>query len=293
MTITFKCPKCGGLCAFADKHAGKRAKCVKCRQGFSIPLKNGETAIKIKTKKVQERPLPGFYRAVFIDNWKVFAGKVNILPWVFILAMANCNFFVASVLLRAAVWGALMWYYMEIVCVAGFGVDALPEFFAESGFEFVWNIIKSLYIFFVTLLLVELPFAVVIWILQKAGFNWVPLRAVLALAGLFFFPAAILNVSVRQDILALLRTDCIIKPVVKAFRPYLLTAGIVILAVVVEFCFANYSGLKDKGTVVKGLHFIGSMAAAVIMVMAARSVGLFFRHYGCYCIEDKTKEPII
>ncbi len=288
MTIAFRCPKCNGLCAFHDKHAGKQAKCVRCWQVFIIPSKDGEKAKKIKIKKIEGKPLGGFYRAVLVDNWKIFTGRANILGLAFILLMTICKFFVGGVLLKLVIWGALMWYYMEIICVAGFGVDVLPEFYAESGFAFVWNIIKSLYVFVVTLILVELPFAIAIALLQKAGIEWTPLRVVLLLAGLFFFPVGILNVAVRQDILALLRADYIIRPVIKAFRPYMLVAGIVILTAALEFKTQSYAGLKDKSWIIIVLNLAANIISAGLMIIAVRSVGLFFRHYGCYCIEDTT-----
>ena len=69
MTITFKCPGCGGLCAFADKYAGRRARCWKCNEVFIIPSEDGQAAKKVKPEP--EEPVAGFYRAAIVGKRKL------------------------------------------------------------------------------------------------------------------------------------------------------------------------------------------------------------------------------
>lgn len=72
MTIEFNCPKCGALVAFDSKHAGKRAKCLACGQRFLIPSQSFQKPEKAEPEaEPKEDPIPGFYRAVFIDSWRI------------------------------------------------------------------------------------------------------------------------------------------------------------------------------------------------------------------------------
>jgi hypothetical protein len=106
---------------------------------------------------------------------------------------------------------------------------------------------------------------------------------VTAIAGLFGLPAALLIVSVGQDLVMLLRPDYLVVPIVKAFRPYLVTAGLVIFATALLWKTGLYNvQMLSKGYVSVGLHLAGCIGAGVIGIIAARSVGLFCRHYGCY-----------
>jgi hypothetical protein len=172
---------------------------------------------------------------------------------------------------------------MQIIYWTAFDRDELPEVYIGGASRFVWNIMKSLYEFFVALVVVELPFIIVIVILMKVGVEWSwPLR-VTAIAGLFGLPAALLIVSVGQDLVMLLRPDYLVVPIVKAFRPYLVTAGLVIFATALLWKTGLYNvQMLSKGYVSVGLHLAGCIGAGVIGIIAARSVGLFCRHYGCY-----------
>lgn len=99
MTIQFNCPRCGSLIAFADKHAGKSAKCMNCEQQLVIPAKTGQPPLKIEPK-VKTEPQPGFYHAVFVENWKIFCDKDNLTAIVFVIAAVCLKFFSAA----PAVW---------------------------------------------------------------------------------------------------------------------------------------------------------------------------------------------
>ena len=135
----------------------------------------------------------------------------------------------------------------------------------------------------VALVVVGLPFVIIIAVLMKAGFEWSwPLR-MLAMAGLFGFPMAVLTISVGQDLVMLLRPDYLIMPIIRAFRPYLVTGGLVIFATVLLFKTVAYSPqMLEKGGIIVGLYLAANIAVQVIAIVAARSVGLFCRHYGCY-----------
>jgi hypothetical protein len=100
MTIRFNCPSCNELIAFADKHSGKRAHCATCDQKFIIPSSEKEKTKKIKSPEEKAEPLPGFYRAVFVDSRQLFTNSENVTGLVFI-AMAVCQNSVKKWILHA------------------------------------------------------------------------------------------------------------------------------------------------------------------------------------------------
>jgi hypothetical protein len=308
MTITFHCPNCGGLCAFDDSNAGRRARCTSCQQLFIIPSQDGQKAKKVKVKERVDGAISGFYRAVFVDSWKVFAGRTGITGLVFVAIVACFKFFIRHMnyvlsvksplaerwidiplpfgwVMALTCWGCLFWYYMEIIYWTAFDRDELPEVYMGSARRLVWNILKSLYELLVAIVVVELPFIIIIVVLMKIGVEWSwPLR-MLAMAGLFTFPMAVLTISVGQDLVMVLRPDYLIMPIIRAFRPYLVTSGLVILAAVLLFKTVAYSPqMLEKGGVIVGLYLAANIALQVVAIIAARSVGLFCRHYGCYLL---------
>jgi DNA-directed RNA polymerase subunit RPC12/RpoP len=96
MTVEFNCPHCGALIAFDSRHAGRRAKCLRCEQKFLIPAQSFEKAEKIAPEpKPKEDPIPGFYRAVLVDSWKVFFHPQSVTPLAFVIAVVGFKFFLA------------------------------------------------------------------------------------------------------------------------------------------------------------------------------------------------------
>ena len=51
-------------------------------------------------------------------------------------------------------------------------MDELPEVDMGAGFEFLWNVFKSIYLFVVAVIVAELPFVVIVAILGKMGIEW-------------------------------------------------------------------------------------------------------------------------
>ncbi len=306
MTITFRCPWCGGLCAFHEKNAGRRARCQRCWQGFIIPSKDGEKAKKVKDKsKAVEKPTPGFYHAVFIDSWKIFANRVSVTPFVFIAAAVCFKFLLghldyslgiyskavqrfitiplpAGRVVTAGAWGCLLWYYIKIIFSTAYDVDKLPELYAGGSGAFIWVIIRALFIFIFVLLAVELPLIIAVAILKSAGVEQPILFAGLFYLGLFLFPAAFLTVAVNRDITVLQRPDRVFRPVYKAFGPYMVVFGFFMAAWLLQERAVGYGTVQKESLWVISLYLAANIAVQVIMLVAARAVGLFCRHYGCY-----------
>ena len=162
-TITFHCPKCKSLCAFPDRFAGRQCRCLKCGQFLIIPSNDNEKPQIVKISYDQGEPLPGFYKAVFIDSWKVFLRFKSLTLLIFIVAVICAKFFFGHLnffleikgqkvfafyfgtLTKFLVWGSLFFCYMEIICSTAYDIEELPEIHMGGIFGFLWTIIKSVY----------------------------------------------------------------------------------------------------------------------------------------------------
>ncbi len=298
MTIRFNCPNCNELIAFADKHSGKRAHCANCGQKFIIPSESKSKTKKIKPPKEIIEPLPGFYRAVFVDSWQLFTRGENITGLVFIATAVCLKFFVAGKnytmtipgraysvdlpipighVLHVATWGFIFWYYMEMIYTTAFEQDKLPEVIVGGFKGLLWRIVTTVYIFLIILIVVELPCCITALISSLMGVEIPVLLYARMFAGLYFFPVAILSAAVGKD-LTLLRPDYFVITISRAFWSYLVTAVLLGAAVVVQMFAKQYS--DQSQTMVIG-HLMLNLAVQFIALLAMRSIGLFFRHYSC------------
>ena len=298
MTIRFNCPSCNELIAFADKHSGKRAHCTTCGQQFIIPSGDKGKTKKIKSPKERAVPLPGFYRAVFVDSRRLFTNQENITGMVFIAAAVCLKFFTAGMnytitlvgeamsidlpipighVLHVSAWGFIFWYYMEIIYSTAFEQEKLPDVIVGGFKGLLWRIAKTVYIFIIMLFVVELPYLVAVLISSRIDAEWPVLLYALMFAGLFLFPVAILTMAVGKD-LTMLRPDYFLIPIFRAFWPYLVTAVLLGAVVVLQIYAKQYSGQSPAAATG---YLLLNLAVQFIALIAMRSIGLFFRHYSC------------
>ena len=302
MTIQFNCPYCKVVIGFDQKYCGKRAQCTSCGGRFIIPSKNFEKAKKVKLPKEEIAvPIPGFYRAVFVDSWKLFTftSPENVTGLVFITAIVCFKFVVSRMnysitipgkwlsfdfyiplgsFLHVSAWGLLFWFYMEMIYSTAFDEDKLPRATLGGFYEFIWKIVRSLYTIFIILLVVGLPYLLLALIFWATGFKWPDLLYLLLFVAMFLSPIAILNVSVGRD-LTLLRPDYLLVPIFRAFMPYVVTVLLLGAAGCLQSQASQYSG---QDPVVAAGHLALNLAAQFLMLVAMRSIGLFARHYGCH-----------
>jgi hypothetical protein len=294
MTIQFNCPHCGALIGFAEKHCGKRARCLTCGQLFVIPSKDEKKPKKIKPEKEKPgEPLPGFYRAAFVDNWKLFTKSENVTGLVFIAAAVLLKFFTTRLnftvtlsanrsidipvplgyILHTATWGFLFWYYMEIIYSTAFELENLPDVVMGGFNGLIWHIIKSIYTFAIALIVVELPFLIVAIIAKMTGNQLI----VLLLCGLFLFPMAILTVAIGRD-LTMLRPDYFVLPIFRAFGPYLAMSMLLGVAGFLQMQARQYTGQEP---LVAAGYLLLNIIAQIFILMAMRAIGFFYKHYTC------------
>ncbi len=298
MSIECECPKCGARMAFADEKARTQQHCLSCGQALIIPSESNQTPRIVEPQPVieQTEPIEGFYRAVFIDSWKLFFDARNATSIVFIIAVVCFNFFLAQAfccnyVAFIAVWGWLLGFYLNIIYETAFDADKLPEIYLGTGITFLWYIIKPLLIFVLTLIFTLLPFVITAAICYKAGFiapealknfnDWPILLKFLFFICMFFFPATILVTAVAKDF-ALLRPDYILTPIIKAFFPYLVTVVLLVIAVVIELNTSQFAGVEEVTFLSAAGKLAVNLAVQLFAIIAMRSIGLFYRHYGCY-----------
>ena len=302
MTITVKCPRCGNLCCFAERYSGKRARCIRCNAHFTIPQTDGGDAV---IKKKEKTPLPGFYQNALVESWKLFIDPANAKMLIFVVAMVALEYFIGyldfSITLpgfrvQAPVGiisvfiarGCLFWFYFEIVGSTAFGEERLPDSEIGQGFEFLWNVIKSTYLFVSAFLIVQVPYVLITAILEMAD---VPLPTFvttpLVLPGAFIFPMALLTFCSGREIWMAGHIGYLVGPVIKAFRPYLVVAGLTGVAIIVQWyvtylTIGGYPELQKYGQIsaIGGLFLC--IASRMISIIAMRAIGLFGYHYKCY-----------
>jgi hypothetical protein len=295
MTVRFNCPNCNELIAFADKYIGKQARCASCGQRFIIPSESEQIPKKVEPPAEKAEPVPGFYRAVLIDSWKLFIRPQNATGLVFVIAAVCFKFFTGhtdysftmgmfrvqaptGLIITLSAWGCLFWYYMEIICTTANYTDELPDVYMGGLFGFIWNVVKSLSIFSIGLFAVLIPSAIFVLITGSTGI----VSHVLSLVGLFAFPMGILIFSTAPEVLMVFRQDYIYKPIAKAFRPYLLIAGLFLLTWELELRTIGYGRLIGSSYFVIGLHLLANLAVQALAIVTMHSIGLFYRHYSCY-----------
>ena len=303
MTIEFNCPHCGAVIAFDSKHAGKRAKCTTCDQKFLIPAESFQKAEKVAPEpKPREDPIPGFYRAVFLDNWRVFVRRESVTPLAFVIAVVCFRFFLAGAcclnwVASFIIWGLLFGYYLSIIHDTAHDEDVLPEVDVGTSITFLWHVLSPIFIFSYTLFLVELPFIITLAAAKSHGITagqvWsgsTPLHLlmqVFQVGGLFLFPAAILTLAIGQDF-TLLRPDCLLAPIFRAFLPYLTVILLLIATCALEMHTTQYPGKHPTfmaphlPPIAAAKHLSMNLLVQVLALLSMRSIGLLYRHYGGY-----------
>lgn len=300
MSIYFQCPNCREFCAFEDQYIGQRAKCLKCRCRFIIPQKQGEKA-KIIRKKLE--PIEGFYRRAIRDCWKIFVCKSNITPMIFVAAMVAIEYFIGhtdysfnvpgfrvqlptGLIAIAISRGCLFWYYMQIVADNAFDEgDRLPDVDMGGGFAFLWNLIKSVYLFAAAFLISILPFAILVTLLENVGLDLsAPIKIALLLAGMFLFPMVLLTIAAGREIWMVFHVRYIFDPIVKNIKPYLVVVCFMAVAWLAQIVLTRSTtgGFAEKITESE-YSAVGWLVLCILgrmlNLVAMRAVGLFGFHY--------------
>jgi Na+/H+ antiporter NhaC len=232
---------------------------------------------------------------VFVDSWKIFFEKDNLTALVFVAAAVCFKFFSSGACCLAyvaffATWGCLFGFYLKIIYETALVGDKLPEIEVGTSVTFLWYIIKPIFIFVFAAFIVLLPYIIVLAIYKDKGVSseniWQTGKALnlvlrfLFIAGLFLFPMAILTAAVIEDLPELFRLDRLIVPVFRAFIPYIIVVALLAAACFIENHARQYSA--GESTLHIACSLAVNLAEQAVAIIAMRSIGLFYRHYGCY-----------
>ena len=295
MTITCICPKCEQFCGFKDYCAGRQVRCLNCNCRFIVPEHNGQTAQLIKP--IPQSPLPGFYRAVLIDNFKVFVQKESILGIILCMALTCIHFFAGNEDysftmggFRAPLFigwfvtfccaGYLLWYLMEIIDTTVMDNNFLPEINIGIGFTFIGETVKAIYLFIVSFIIAIIPGAVIGTLLRKLGISFPWLDITLITLSLLMLPMILCMLGSGVDLWKVFRYDVIIGMIIKTFRPYLFSATITFAALLaVYFTIGTFATNPDMDYLRIWTMLGMRLIAVFMMLFAMRTIGLYVKHY--------------
>ena len=153
---------------------------------------------------------------------------------------------------------------------------------SAEEFGYLFLVLKSLYSFFIALVVVFLPAIIARMIFNAIGIQskWAVFPFVML--GIFLFPMAVLTVSVSRDLTMLFRPDYFFRPVKKAFGHYLFLAGLFIIAWYLQYVSPYYEDVASRSDTVVWLNVLIALAIQIPTILAMRAAGLFYRHFFCY-----------
>jgi hypothetical protein len=299
------CPKCNTECEYGDEAAGFAIECKKCGRVFITPSDEEQ-----EQPQKSETPFPHFYRAVFIDTWKIFAQPHNYILIGLLVMMAVFKFFLAGELcadrlrektlahmyiagmaLKIVFWGWFAGIYFNIIYDTAYNNDNLTDEVEDPitaiATAFASSIGRPILLFYYALVGTLLPWIIGMTLLAILGRfigNGIAANIfIIALfaGSVFLFPAAILTVAVTEDILSM-RPDYFLKPVVKAFCPYLVVVIFTAAASTYWYFIGDFDAVANASQFKITLELILNIGFQFFAIVAMRTIGLYYRHYQCY-----------
>jgi hypothetical protein len=301
MTITCTCPKCDRFCGFKDAYAGRRVRCLACNSHFIVPNHDGQTARLLTPEP--EPPLPGFYRAVLLDNFKAFIQNESLLGIILCIALTCFHFFAGNEDYSFTIggfrpplaigWvvtfccaGYLLWYFMETINTTTVGNDFLPEISIGTGFVFIGEAVKSIYLFIVAFAIAAIPGAALTALLEKLGISYRWLNMTIITLSLSMLPMILCMLGSGVAPWNVFRYDRIIRIISKTFGSYVLTAMITFIAFLVIYMTIGFFATNpDSNRLGISVMLALRLLAVFMMLFTMRTIGLYARHY-YHCFPD-------
>ncbi len=200
------------------------------------------------------------------------------------LGIAAMSVWLGQIIIVGWIWA----YYLNVTASAAMGEDRLPPMSVEDGM--VEGVFRPLVRFVGSLLWVLGP-AALLAICMTATAGWPLSRGALigvgglALLGLFMWPMTLLTVSMYGLSVSALRYDLQLVTIARALPQYLLTCGLLLLAVGVGWVsqvgvnlWMGLGGAKPLGLVFSVSVFVAAVECWAALV-AMRIIGLFYHHY--------------
>lgn len=300
-TIQCDCPRCGRVCGFKACYAGRTARCLSCDTRFVIPQHTGLPAA--PCTEAPAAPLPGFYANAFKGSLKAFVQPQSIVGWVFCAALVTAHFLLGDVdlsitlpgfrLLLLVGWvvtlitfGCFAWYCMEIIVTTRLGLEFLPPVEPGAGFEFIWNVIKSCYLFVVSLVVALLPAAFIGAGLESLGIEPGRLFFLIVALCLLLWPMNLALIANEAPLWRVFRCNLLVAAIAKTFIPYLLTAVITVAAFFVLWQGMGYFASNEETATIAAIGLLAfRWAGAALFIFAMRIIGVYCLHYADLCPE--------
>lgn len=298
-TVQCQCPGCGQICAFKATYAGRIARCLNCQQRFTIPSRSGSPAI--AQEAACATPVPGFYTNAVPKGLKAFAHRDSRTGLVFCAALVLFHFLLGNEDLSVTLpgfrppliigwvvtvisFGCFAWYSMEIVVNSSMDVESLPPVEPGSGFEFIWLVIKSCYLLFISLVVALLPASMISAVCESFGFHSGAVYFLFAALCLLLWPMNLAIIAMDVPWWRIFRYDLIVTAVVKSFMPYLFTALVTLAAFSIVWLglgyFATHADLSFAAAF--GLLAL-RVGGASLFLFSMRLIGVYLRHYSALC----------
>ncbi|HOL31269.1 MAG TPA: hypothetical protein PK052_04745 [Anaerohalosphaeraceae bacterium] len=294
MTISCTCPQCGRVCGFKDQYAGRRARCLACNARFIIPAADGAKAVPVQPSP--QEPLPGFFRAALADNFSVFIQKESLFGIILSAALIAFHFFAGNADYSFTVghfrpplivgWivtfgcaGYLLWYCMEIINSTFMDNDFLPDIFVGTGFAFLGESVKNIYLFIAAAAAAAIPGSAITALLEIIGLTHQGLQTAIVLLSLTMWPMMLAMLGSGAAPWELFRYDRIIRMIAKTAGAYLLTASVTFAALLAVYVTVGLFAQDIKSSAGILAALAARLAAAGALLFAMRTIGLYARHY--------------
>lgn len=296
-TIEFICPHCGQVCAFGNQHTGKRARCIKCNTRFIIPA-TGQTAQILKPDVLEDGPYSGFWKALFLGTPKVLLHTHSVVGTSVMILTSVMRFYIGHPLLIVLIFlfipiplpvgifttvltvGFQSRYLFDIIQSTADQDDPLPWILEGTYSERLIQSIVGAYSLLLLITASLAPAGLVCFLLKKTGIGTQWPVVFIAAAGLFFLPLSLTIYAYSRDIMLSFRLDFVFRAAKKAFGPHLILYGLTlgIAGLFWQSSFYQRNALPETVSYSAVMHGL----AALLCILAARTAGLFYRHYGCY-----------
>ena len=293
-TVTFDCPGCGNLCAFAARHAGRQAHCLRCGTHFIVPDRDGARVRRIEDPSQAKEPMPGFFYSLVRRTPGALATRSSLTMLVFLSALVCFRFFLANADFSAALpgfalvlpigwvaiavtWGLQLWGYMEIIGTTFLDVDEMSSEELGGTWGFLAAVFKNLYLFVSAMLSAMLPFILLAALLRSLQ---VPPKITYPIPwlGLTLLPMILLILGTGADWYWVFNVWAHAKIIRRALGAYLTVLLLLLAAGLLQVFTRQYGQLTDKTAAIRWLHLAGNLAAMLVSVIAMRAIGLFGRH---------------
>lgn len=297
-TVEFTCPRCGQICAFQDRFVGRRARCTKCSAYFLIPPA-GQPAVALKPVLFEDGPYSGFWTALLKNTPAAMLNPYSITAAVIMIFLSLLRFYIGHphfvIMLPLLIFVVPVPIGIFVTILTSLSQsrylfnalqstadhnDPLPNYLDGTYVDRFFDAIVSAYVLLTLTAVFFAPAGLTLFVLRKTGVStrW-PVVVAFAV-GLFFLPLSLTIYAYSRDMILSFRLDFILRAARKAFGPHLVLYGQTLAISALLWKSSFYAHKAPPEAIFPGI--VCHILAAGLILLAVRTAGLFYRHYGCY-----------